>query len=56
MAAHKPDMLGTHALLSTRKGITSLSKFIHLSGAFTKTGEPPPHNQEPLDLVEEEAP
>ena len=32
----------THALLSTREGITALSKFIAASGAFTKAGEPSP--------------
>ena len=34
----------THALMSTKEGIIALSKFIAASGAFTKTGEPPPHN------------
>lgn len=42
LAKHQPHTLGTRALLSTRKGITALSKFIQSSGAFTKSGEPPP--------------
>ena len=37
-----PHILGTCALLSTPTGIVSLSKFLASSGAFTKTGEPPP--------------
>lgn len=31
-----PDILGTDA------GISALSKFLEKSGAFTKTGKPPP--------------
>ncbi|EJD47861.1 hypothetical protein AURDEDRAFT_61486, partial [Auricularia subglabra TFB-10046 SS5] len=42
LAALRPDLNGTHALLSTRKGISALAKFIQSSGAFTKAGEPPP--------------
>ena len=37
-----PHTLGTCALLSTPTGIIALSKFLASSGAFTKTGEPPP--------------
>ena len=44
LAALRPDLNGTHALLSTAKGITALAKFIQSSGAFTKSGEPPPQN------------
>ena len=36
-----PHTIGTHLLLSTRKGIAILAKFIQSSGAFTKTGEAP---------------
>lgn len=52
LVSQQPQVVGTHALLSTQKGIATLAKFIQSSGAFTKSGESPP--REPEDLAGDE--